>query len=83
MIKMREESTSTLLPLVVPKNDGYSVRQGTCCAILHPAPAFECLDEHILVPRATTTGNVQAHMAVSPTMGKWLYLCQKQLKKSV
>jgi len=26
---------------------------------------------------------MQAHMAVSPTMGQWLYLWQKQLMKSI
>jgi len=31
---------------------------------------------------AMSLGNVQAHMAVSPRLGKWLYICPKQLKKS-
>ena len=33
--------------------------------------------------KSRAQGNVRAHMAVSPTMEKWLYLCQKQLKKNV
>jgi fido (protein-threonine AMPylation protein) len=31
---------------------------------------------------SSVLGNVHTHMAVSPRMGKWLYIWQKQLKKS-
>ena len=31
--------------------------------------------------QSSTSGNVQAHMAVFPTMRKWQYVWQKQIKK--